>query len=135
MIKTYRDLSRLETVEDRYAYLKLGGVVGDGTFGSDRWVNQKFYTSRQWRQVRDHVIVRDQGCDLGMFEFKIHKGLYIHHMNPMTLDQIREGDDSILDPEYLITVSLQTHNAIHYGNEELLPRLPVVRRPGDTKLW
>jgi hypothetical protein len=135
MIRTYRDLSRLGTIEERYAYLKLSGRVGEATFGSDRWVNQKFYSSEEWGQIRSYVIVRDQGCDLGMFEFRIHKGLHIHHMNPMTLDQIRDGDESILDPEYLVTVSQRTHNAIHYGNEELLPRLPVVRRPGDTKLW
>lgn len=135
MIRTYSDLSRLETIRERYDYLKLTGNVGEATFGSDRWVNQKFYSSSEWNRIRSYVIVRDQGCDLGMFEFQIHKGLFIHHMNPMTLAQIREGDDSILDPEYLITVSQRTHNAIHYGDAELLPPVPVVRRPGDTKLW
>lgn len=135
MIKNYHDLKRFDTMEERYRYLKLGGNVGEKTFGSDRWINQQFYTSREWRRVRDHVITRDQGCDLGMFEYPIHKGLYIHHMNPLTIEQIRDGDESLLDPEGLITVSLQTHNAIHYGDESLLPKTFVARQAGDTKLW
>lgn len=134
-IRRYSELRRLETFDERFRYLALHGSVGRSTFGSDRYVNQLFYTSRQWRSVRREVIVRDQGCDLGIEGFEIHKGLYIHHMNPMTLRDIAEGNPEILDPEFLITVSHSTHNAIHYGDERLLPRQPVERRPGDTKLW
>ena len=135
MIRTYSDLSKLKTLENRYKYLALHGQVGEATFGFDRYMNQEFYRSREWRRVRDDVILRDNGCDLGIEGHDIHRGLYIHHMNPMTLADIRNRDESILDPEFLITVRLMTHNAIHYGDERLLPRPPVERRPGDTKLW
>lgn len=135
MIRSYSELRRLSTLKDRYNYLKLAGRVGESTFGFDRYVNQKFYRSYEWRQLRNQVIVRDSGCDLGVDGYEIHKGLYIHHMNPMALEDIRTGDESILDPEYLITVTHRTHNAIHYGDENLLPRPLVERRPGDTKLW
>lgn len=135
MIKTYTELCRHHTFEDRYRYLRLGGLIGKTTFGFDRWVNQQFYTSFQWRQLRNHIIARDYGCDLGIEGYEIHKGLVIHHMNPITVDQIAHGDEEILDPEFLITASLQTHNAIHYGDERLLPRPPVERRVGDTTLW
>ena len=134
-IRTYRELRRLETFEERFKYLVLHGTVGESTFGFDRYINQQFYTSRQWRQVRYHVIARDEGCDLGVPGYEIHDRLYIHHMNPMTVAHISDGDAAILDPEYLITTSHQTHNAIHYGDERLLPRQLVERRPGDTKLW
>jgi hypothetical protein len=119
----------------RFSYLKLNGFVGDKTFGYDRWINQQFYMSAQWRRVRRDVILRDEGCDLGIDGYQIHSGLYIHHMNPMTRDQIVDGDMSILDPEYLITVTHSTHNAIHYGDERLLPRELIERLPGDTRLW
>ena len=135
MIRTYSDLSKLKTLEDRYKYLALHGQVGEATFGFDRYMNQEFYRSREWRRVRDDVILRDNGCDLGIEGHDIHRGLYIHHMNSMTLADIRNRNESILDPEFLITVRLMTHNAIHYGDERLLPRPPVERRPGDTKLW
>jgi hypothetical protein len=134
-MKSYSELRRLDTLQERYDYLKLNGSVGSTTFGSDRWVNQQFYTSAAWRQVRSAVITRDNGCDLGVPDHEIYKGLYIHHMNPLTLEQIRDGDDAILDPEFLITVKHNTHNAIHYGDDSLLSQGPVVRRPGDTKLW
>lgn len=134
-IRTYTELSRLETMLSRFCYLKLNGRVGDQTFGFDRWMNQQFYRSKQWRDIRRHVIVRDNGCDLGMDEYEIHSGLYIHHMNPMIKEQIQDGDESILDPEFLITVTHSTHNAIHYGDERLLPREMVERLPGDTRLW
>jgi hypothetical protein len=134
-IRTYSELRRLGTLEERFAYLSLRGEVGDRTFGSDRIFNQQFYTSREWRSVRDVVIVRDNGCDLGVPGFEIHRGLYIHHMNPMTMDDLRHGNPDIIDPEYLITVSHKTHNAIHYGDERLLPQQLVERRRGDTKLW
>lgn len=134
-IRTYSELMRLGTFEQRYEYLALRGQVGEMTFGFDRYMNQQFYTSREWRSVRNEVIVRDNGCDLGIEGYEIHKGLYIHHMNPMTADDIKHGNPDILEPEYLITCTHQTHNAIHYGDKSLLnvPREP--RRPGDTKLW
>jgi len=135
MTRSYSELRNIRSFEDRFRYLALRGRVGDPTFGFDRYINQMFYTSRQWRQVRHHVIARDEGCDLGIEGYEIHVKPIIHHMNPMTVDDIVQGDESILDPEFLITTSHQTHNAIHYGDERQLPRLFVERRPGDTKLW
>lgn len=134
-IRSYSELRRLETLEERYDYLRLVGQVGDATFGYDRWMNQAFYRSAQWRHIRQHVILRDEACDLGIDGYQIHTGLYIHHMNPMTPEDIEGGESSILDPEFLITVTHRTHNAIHYGSRRQLPQPPVVRRPGDTKLW
>lgn len=135
MIRTYRELRRIETFEDRFRYLSLRGRVGDSTFGFDRWINQEFYRSHQWRQLRHHVIARDMGCDLGVEGYEIHDRVIIHHMNPMNADDIVHGEESILDPEFLITTTHRTHNAIHYGDESLLPRPLVERRFGDTKLW
>jgi hypothetical protein len=135
MLRTYSELRQLESFEDRYHYLALRGKVGDATFGFNRWVNQAFYTSREWRHARDGIIVRDNGCDLGIDGYEIHSGLYIHHLNPITLKQIEEGDPCVFDPNNLITVTHRTHNAIHYGDERMLPRPPVDRKPGDTKLW
>jgi hypothetical protein len=109
--------------------------VGDATFGSDRWLNQQFYTSREWKRVRNFVIARDQGCDLGIDGFEIHDRVYIHHMNPMGVDDILHANEDILDPEFLISCTLKTHNAIHYGDERQLPRPFVPRSAGDTKLW
>lgn len=134
-IRTYSELRRLETFEERFDYLKLGGEVGYSTFGFDRWLNQNFYRSIMWRRVRNSVIVRDNGCDLGIEGFDIHRGLIVHHMNPMSPDDIKHGELWILDPNYLISTSHQTHNAIHFGDESLLPRGPVERRAGDTRLW
>lgn len=135
MSRSYSELRQLETFEERFRYLALKGNVGQSTFGFDRWVNQGFYTSREWRQARDGIIVRDNGCDLGLDGFEIHSGLCIHHLNPITLEQLEAGDDCLLDPNNLITVAHRTHNAIHYGDERQLPLRPVDRRPGDTKLW
>jgi hypothetical protein len=135
MRRSYSDLRRLETLEDRFKYLALRAQVGESTFGFDRWMNQAFYTSREWRRIREHVIIRDNGCDLGIDGYDIHNGIYVHHMNPMTIDDIENGDPSILDPEFLVVVTHRTHNAIHYGDERLLPRPLVERRSGDTKLW
>ena len=135
MIRTYRDLRRLETFEERYKYLALHGEVGRSTFGFDRYINQQFYTSREWRHLRHFVIDRDMGCDLGIEGYEIHSHLVIHHMNPVTVDEILHHDDEILDSEFLITTSLKTHNAIHYGDERLLPRPFTPRQQGDTKLW
>jgi hypothetical protein len=135
MIRTYSDLSYFETFEERFEYLKLGGVVGESTFGFDRWVNQHFYTSREWKSSRDYVITRDYGCDLGISGYEIHHGLLVHHMNPVSLDDIVHGEEWILDPEFLITTSHRTHNAIHYGNSNNLPRVVIERKVGDTTLW
>lgn len=134
-VRSYSELRRFDTLETRFRYLQLNGQVGDSTFGFDRYMNQLFYQSAEWRQIRRLVIIRDEGCDLGIPGYEIHKGLYIHHMNPMTIDEISSGDPRILDPEFLITVTHKTHNAIHYGTEQQLPRLPVDRKAGDTKLW
>lgn len=135
MNRNYSDLRQLLTFEERFKYLKLRGRVGESTFGYDRWMNQQFYTSRQWRDVRHEVIARDLGCDMGIEGYEIHSGLYIHHMNPMTVGDIESGNPDILNPDFLITVTHATHNAIHYGDESLLPRPVVERKPGDTKLW
>ena len=133
--RTYSELRHLSTFEDRFRYLVLNGQVGEATFGWDRWINQQFYQSKQWRQARNYVITRDLGRDLGIEGFEIHDRIYIHHMNPMTARHITQADESILDPEFLITTTHRTHNAIHYGDERQLPRQLVERRPGDTKLW
>lgn len=136
MIKTYSDFRRLATFEERFDYLQLGGLVGMDTFGYDRYLNQDFYRSRQWRQVRNVVIARDNGCDLGISGFEIHDRVYVHHMNPMITEDLIHGNLDILDPEFLICVTLDTHNAVHYGDRNSLrQRLPIDRRPGDTKLW
>ena len=135
MRRSYADLSRLETFEERYRYLALSGSVGQATFGFDRYLNQKFYSSKQWRDIRHAVIVRDDGCDLGVEGYDIHDRIYIHHLNPMTVADIERGNDSILDLDNLIAVTHQTHNAIHYGDETKIRRPFVERSPGDTKLW
>ena len=134
-IKSYSELRRLSTLKERFKYLELRGMVGHSTFGFDRWINQEFYTSREWRSLRHEIIVRDEGCDLGIPGYEIHERLAIHHMNPMTAEDIERGNDDILNPEFLITVSHRTHNAIHYGDESLLPRPLIARTSGDTKLW
>lgn len=135
MIRTYSGILREKTFEDRYEYLKLGGEVGSSTFGFDRWINQKFYRSREWKSLRDFVIVRDNGLDLGMVDYEIHGAPLIHHINPISVADITSGLHWILDPEYLITTSKDTHNAIHYGDRSLLRQPHVDRAPGDTKLW
>lgn len=123
-------------MEERYRYLKLGGFVGQDTFGYERYLNQDFYRSREWRSIRDVVIARDLGCDLGVPGYEIHDRVYVHHMNPMVPDDIVHGNGDILDPEFLISVTHTTHNAIHFGDESKLPKIRFVeRRPGDTKLW
>lgn len=135
MKRTYTEVSRLKTFNERFHYLALNGRVGQSTFGFDRWMNQDFYTSTEWRQARHEVIARDNGCDLGIEGYEIHRDLYVHHLNPITSIQIQAGDICLVDPDNLITVSRRTHNAIHYGDERMLPRPLVQRRPGDTKLW
>lgn len=135
LIKTYSELSKLQTFDDRFDYLRLGGSVGQATFGFDRYINQQFYTSRQWKDVRNHVIVRDNGCDLGVIGYEIHVGILIHHINPMVPDDIIHAEEWILDPDFLITTTHNTHNAIHYGDKSLIPKVVTERTPGDTKLW
>ena len=135
MIRTYTELSRLSSFEERFQYLKLNGVVGESTFGFDRYINQLFYQSPEWRALRDEIIVRDNGCDLGLDGYDIHGKTYIHHMNPITRRDIETLSDYLLDPEYLIVTSHNTHNAIHYGNEDLLLLAPIERSRFDTCPW
>lgn len=133
--RRYSELRRLTTFEERFEYLNLRGFVGEQTFGFDRWMNQSFYRSREWKLARSEVIARDQGCDLGIPGYDIHHGLLVHHMNPLTETDLVAGEEMIIDPEFLITTTHRTHNAIHYGDASLLQRAPVERVPGDTKLW
>lgn len=133
--RSYSELRSLDTFLERYEYLRLKGRVADPTFGIDRWMNQDFYRSTEWKQVRHYVIARDLGRDLGVEGYDIHDRVIIHHMNPMVPHDIIHSADYILDPEFLITTTHNTHNAIHYGDRSLLRMEPVDRRPGDTKLW
>lgn len=134
-IKTYSELSRLATFEERYNYLRLNGFVGKETFGFDRYLNQVFYKSSKWRSIRDFVIVRDNGCDLGIEGREIHGRIIIHHMNPITIQDITQQSEFLLDPEFLISTIHETHNAIHYGDTNLLIREPVERQRNDTCPW
>ena len=133
--RSYSELVKLQTFSERYNYLRLVGQVGSTTFGFDRYLNQSFYTSRDWRQVRHAVIARDAGCDLGLEGYEIFDRVYVHHMNPLTKKQVLAADENMFDPEYLVSCTLNTHNAIHYGDPNSLVRLPPERRPGDTTLW
>lgn len=135
MIRTYTELSKLKTFKERYEYLKIGGKVGEDTFGFDRYLNQVFYKTPEWRSARDAVIVRDCGCDLGVEGHDIHGKIIVHHMNPITMEDIVKRSDFLINPEYLITTVHSTHNAIHYGDESLLPIVPVERTKGDTCPW
>lgn len=134
-IRRYSELKQLRTIEERFEYLKLVGVVGKPTWSWDRYFNQQFYKTPEWKRVRRLVIVRDDGCDLGVEGFQINSKILVHHMNPIWIDDLTGHNPDILDPEYLITTSEQTHQAIHYGDKALLPQLPIARRPGDTRLW
>lgn len=134
-IKRYSELILLPTFEERYKYLQLNGVIGDETFGFDRYINQMFYRSQEWKQVRDYVIVRDNGCDLGVEGHEIRGKILIHHMNPIGIKDIQQVNKFLLDPEYLITTMLSTHNAIHYGDESLLVTDPIERSKNDTCPW
>lgn len=135
IIKSYSELRKLSTFEERYRYLRLKGKVGQDTFGFDRVFNQMFYRSKEWKSIRDEVIYRDNGCDLGVEGYEIHGRVIIHHMNPITLEDIQENTDFLMNPEYLITTVHSTHNAIHYGDENLLPKAPIERRKNDTCPW
>lgn len=135
-IRSYTELSRLTTFEERYQYLRLNGSVGKETFGFDRYLNQVFYQrSQKWKSIRDRVILRDLGCDLGVEGFEIYGKVLVHHMNPITLYDLEHETDLLLDPEFLICTTHNTHNAIHYGDESLLITAPVERRPYDTCPW
>lgn len=134
-IKTYSELIALPTFEERYEYLRLNGRVGEDTFGFDRYLNQNFYRSAEWRRIRDRVIVRDNGCDLAIDDRIIYGKILIHHMNPITDKDLFNLSDILLDPEYLICVSHNTHNAIHYGDGKRLVKDPIVRTKNDTCPW
>lgn len=134
-IRTYTELIRIDDFVGRYEYLRLRGEVGVSTFGWERWMNQMLYRSPKWRRTRDKVIIRDMGCDLAHQDFQIGDRIIIHHMNPLTLEQIEDDVDEIYEPEFLVCTSHMTHNAIHYGDQSLLPQLPVERMPGDTCPW
>ena len=134
-IRTYSELITLPTFIDRYRYLKLGGKVGEDTFGFDRYLNQVFYQSKEWRSIRDYVITRDNGCDLGIPGHEIYGRILIHHMNPITVDDILKRSDFLLNPEYLICTIKNTHDAIHYSDESLLITEPIERTKNDTCPW
>lgn len=134
-IKTYSELITLPTFKERYRYLKMNGMVGEETFGFDRWLNQAFYKSKEWLAIRDHVIFRDNGCDLGIPEREIHGRVLIHHMNPITKRDILDRSDFLLNPEYLITTTKVTHDAIHFSDESLLYEDPIERTMNDTCPW
>ena len=135
IIRTYSELITLPTFEDRYSYLQLNGAVGKDTFGFDRYINQQFYRSKEWQRIRDEVIIRDNACDLGMEGYEIHGRIYVHHMNPIMVQDIQSNSDYLMNPEFLICTTHRTHNAIHYGDENLLARAPIERTKNDTCLW
>ena len=134
-MKSYKEMSRLKTFEERYNYLRLKGAVGQDTFGFDRFINQQFYRSAEWNRVRNEVIVRDNGCDLGVPDRPIHGRIIIHHMNPIKKEDFDQNPDYLLNSDYLVCVSHNTHNAIHYGDENLLPKEWTPRQPNDTCPW
>ena len=134
-IRTYSELIQLPTFEERFDYLRLDGVVGKDTFGFDRYLNQQFYRSSEWKRIRNQVIVRDNGCDLGIDEYEIHGRILIHHMNPISIEDLQYMSDLLMNPEYLICVSHRTHNAIHYVDESLIVGAPIERSQNDTCPW
>ena len=134
-IRTYSELILLPTFEERFEYLRLDGKVGEDTFGFDRYLNQLFYRSQEWRKIRDYVIIRDSACDIGVEGYDIYSKVLIHHMNAITARDIEKRTDLLLDPEYLISTTHNTHNAIHYGDENLIIKTPIVRTKNDTCPW
>ena len=134
-IRCYKELRTYSSAFDRYLYLRIGGVVGDSTFGFDRYLNQAFYRSKEWLDARREVIIRDNGCDMGLEGYPISGEIVVHHMNPITMDDIESRNSDIFNPEYLICLSSRTHKAVHFGDSDLLPRDPVIRVKGDTCLW
>lgn len=136
MIKTYQELIRIPTFEERFEYLKLKGNPSEATFGGHRYLNQALYKSPEWQSIRQRVIIRDNGCDLGLTDRPIRTKILIHHLNPITIEQVLNRDPAIFDLNNLICVSHETHEAIHYGDgSRLIPSTPTERKPGDTKLW
>lgn len=136
IIRTYSELIKLPTFKERFEYLKLGGVIGEETFGFDRYLNQVFYKSREWKKLRNDIIIRDNGCDLAMPDREIiDQTILIHHMNPLTKEDILNMTEFVLNPEYLICTILNTHNAIHYGNSNLLYQEPIIRYKNDMCPW
>lgn len=135
IIRTYSELIKLPSFLARFEYLKLSGEVGQETFGFDRYLNQNFYHSNEWRPIRDYVIARDLGRDLGMEGYEIHGRIYIHHINPITVDDVKQATDFLTNPEYMICTTHNTHNAIHYGDGSMLITDPVERTPYDTCPW
>lgn len=134
-MRTYSELIKLQTLAERFDYLKLGGVIGEDTFGFERYLNQNFYRSAVWKKIRNQVIIRDNGCEMGLEDYPISGRIIIHHMNPVDSDDIIHQRDILLNPEFLICVGNQTHNAIHYGSIDLLPQDPIERKPNDTCPW
>ena len=137
-IRTYSELIRLSSFEDRFTYLKLNGIIGKETFGFDRWINQIFYRSDEWKAVRREIILRDNGCDLGLEGYEIQGPIHVHHMNPIDIEDIVDLTEYLMNPEYLISSAALTHKAIHYGNKHILrlyPIYPVERRPNDMIPW
>lgn len=134
-MKTYNELIRIPTFEERYHYLRLSGSVGEETFGFRRWLNQEFYHSDEWKRFRDKIIIRDGGCDLAVDGFEIYSSIIIHHLNPITYDDILNRNPCVFDPNNVVCTKLSTHNAIHYGDEILLPKTPVERIKNDTCPW
>lgn len=135
IIRTYSELRKLKTFKERFEYLRLDGEVGLETFGFDRCFNQRFYKSKEWLQSRDDIIIRDDGCDLGMKDREIRGRIIVHHLNPITLEDLEKRSDLLLNPEYLITTFHKTHNAIHYGDITLLDNPIIERSANDTCLW
>lgn len=135
IFRTYSELSRFQTFDERFNYLQLNGVVGKDTFGFDRYFNQLFYRSKEWKHIRNIVIIRDNGCDLGCEGYDIYDKILIHHMNPISIEDINKSSDILLNPEFLICTSQLTHNAIHYGDKSQLIKEPLIRTPGDTCPW
>lgn len=134
IIRRYFELRQLTTFKERFDYLKLSGVVGESTFGFGRYLNQYLYRSPEWKKVRNEVIVRDDGCDMGLEDYPANR-IIVHHMNPLSIEDVENRDEKIFDPEFLICVSLSTHNAIHFGDETLLRKLPAERKPDDMCPW
>lgn len=136
IIRTYSQLMSLPTFEERFKYLQLNGIVGTDTFGFDRYFNQRFYKSKEWKEIRKSIAIRDNGCDMGLADYPINGKILVHHMNPISLKDIEECSEYLMNPEYLICVSFDTHNAIHYGNEQIIRKKDIVeRKPNDTAPW
>lgn len=134
-LRTYSELMKLETFEERFSYLKIGAEVGCATFGGNRWINQQFYTSREWRRLRHQVISRDEACDLGVEGYEIYGQIIVHHINPIDEEDILHGTENALGLDNLICTTHRTHNAIHFGDESQITQPYIPRSPGDTKLW